>query len=281
MTVLDHSTTGLLDGPDWSGAIWTGRWNATDADAPVVAPGSGEEMGRIGIAGAAEVAEAAARASAIQRDWAATPFEERAALLRRAGALFEQHAGEIEGWIVRESGGIPPKASLETHIAAQECYEGAALPSHPIGELLASGTPKLSLARRVPAGVVGVISPFNFPLILSIRSVAPALALGNAVILKPDPRTAVCGGVALARIFEEAGIPEGVFQMLPGGVEAGEALVAAPQVRGISCTGSTAAGRKVGELAGRHLKRAHLELGGNSALIILDDADAEQAANLA
>ena len=118
-----------------------------------------------------------------------------------------------------------------------------------------------------------MIAPFNFPLILSIRSVAPALALGNAVILKPDPRTAVCGGVVLARVFEEAGLPAGRAAVLPGGAEVGEAMVADPAVRVIAFTGSTAAGRAVGELAGQHLKRAHLELGGNTALIVLDDAD--------
>jgi benzaldehyde dehydrogenase (NAD) len=127
--------------------------------------------------------------------------------------------------------------------------------------------------------VVGVIAPFNFPQVLAMRSVAPALALGNAVVLKPDPRTAVCGGVALARVFEEAGLPEGLLHVLPGGPEAGEALIAEPLVRIISFTGSTAAGRRVGELAARHLKRAHLELGGNSALIILDDVDLERAAS--
>src|SRR5690242_14096981 len=137
------------------------------------------------------------------------------------------------------------------------------------------------MSRRMPAGVVGVISPFNVPIILGIRSVAPALALGNAVILKPDPRTAVTGGVILARIFEEAGLPAGVLQVLPGGADVGEALVTHPLVRVISFTGSTAAGRRVGELAGTHLKRAHLELGGNSALIVLDDADVDAAVNLA
>jgi benzaldehyde dehydrogenase (NAD) len=132
----------------------------------------------------------------------------------------------------------------------------------------------------VPAGVVGVIAPFNFPLILSIRSVAPALALGNAVILKPDPRTVVSGGVVLARIFEEAGVPAGVFAVLPGGADVGEALVTDPLVRVIAFTGSTAAGRKVGSLAAQHLKRVHLELGGNSALIVMDDVDLEKAASV-
>jgi benzaldehyde dehydrogenase (NAD) len=126
---------------------------------------------------------------------------------------------------------------------------------------------------------VTVIAPFNFPLILSIRSVAPALALGNAVLLKPDPRTAVSGGVSLVRIFQAAGLPEGLLQLLPGGRDLGPVLVTAPEVRVVSFTGSTAAGRAVGELAGRHLKRAHLELGGNNALIVLPGADLARAAS--
>jgi benzaldehyde dehydrogenase (NAD) len=136
------------------------------------------------------------------------------------------------------------------------------------------------MARRVPVGVVGVIAPFNFPLILSIRAVGPALALGNAVLLKPDPRTSVAGGVSLARVFEEAGIPPGVFAMVPGGAEVGEALVTDPNVQMISFTGSTRAGRSVAALAGQHLKRTHLELGGNSAIIVLDDVDVERAVSV-
>jgi benzaldehyde dehydrogenase (NAD) len=172
-------------------------------------------------------------------------------------------------------------AGFALHVAEQECYEASALPSRAYGELLPSEQPRLSMARRVPAGVVGVVSPFNVPIILGIRSVAPALALGNAVILKPDPRTSVTGGVTIARVFEEAGLPPGVLQMLPGGVDVGEALITHPLVRVISFTGSTNAGRRVGELAGKHLKRVHLELGGNSAMIVLDDADVDQAVSLA
>src|SRR6202041_1643317 len=184
----------------------------------------------------------------------------------------------IEWWGIRESGKIPPAMGFETHNSTQEIYEAATLPGRPYGELLPSEQPRLSFAERVPVGVVGVIAPFNFPQILAIRSVAPALALGNAVVLKPDPRTAVCGGVALARVFEEAALPEGLLHVLPGGVDAGEAVITDPLVRIVSFTGSTAAGRRVGELAARHLKRVHLELGGNSALIVLDDADLDAAA---
>jgi benzaldehyde dehydrogenase (NAD) len=136
------------------------------------------------------------------------------------------------------------------------------------------------MARRLPVGVVGVIAPFNVPTILSIRAVAPALALGNAVLLKPDPRTAVSGGALLAEIFAEAGLPDGLLHVLPGGADIGEALVVEPAVRVIAFTGSTKAGRAVGALAAQHLKRVHLELGGNSALLVLDDVDVEAASSV-
>jgi benzaldehyde dehydrogenase (NAD) len=270
----------LLDQATWSGQIYSDGWRESlGGPGSVVEPATGESLGSIGLANVADVEQAAALAAKAQPEWAATPFQERAAILRRAGDLIERNREEIHGWIIREAGSIPPKAELETHVAAQECFEAAALPSHPLGRLLPSEQPRFSMARRVPAGVVGVIAPFNVPLILGIRSVAPALALGNAVVVKPDPRTAVCGGVVIARIFEEAGLPPGVLHLLPGGADAGEAMVTDPRIGVISFTGSTAAGRAVGELAGRHLKRAHLELGGNSAMIILDDADIALAAS--
>ncbi|MDT4989931.1 MAG: benzaldehyde dehydrogenase, partial [Micromonosporaceae bacterium] len=194
-----------------------------------------------------------------------------------AGDLWGQHAEEVAGWLTREAGAVPGMAGFNTHVAAEECYEAAALPSRGYGELIPTEQPRLSWTERNPVGVVGVIAPFNAPLILAIRSVAPALALGNAVILKPDPRAAVSGGICIARIFEEAGLPADLLHVLPGGVDVGEALIAEPLVRVISFTGSTAAGRRVGQLAAAHLKRAHLELGGNSALIVLDDADLDLA----
>jgi benzaldehyde dehydrogenase (NAD) len=270
----------FLDTFTWHGLVFSAGWTKTDGgDAAVLAPATGEEIGRIGIGTPADIARATRLAAEAQPTWAALPYSARAAVLRRAGQLWEEHAAEVGDWLVREAGSIPPKAGVETDTAAQECYEAAALASEPWGEVIRSAQPRLSLVRRLPVGVVGVIAPFNFPLILAIRSVAPALALGNAVVLKPDPRTAVSGGVTIARIFEEAGLPDGVLHVIPGGVDAGEALVADPRVPVISFTGSTAAGRQVGELAGRHLKRTHLELGGNSALIVLDDADLELAAS--
>ncbi len=273
----------LLEPATWTGNVFVrGIWGpGAGGVTKIVEPATGDSLGEIGLGAAADVIRASSAAVAAQREWAALPHVERAAVLRRAGLLFAEHAAEISRWNIREVGAVPGMAGFSVHTAEQECYEAAGLPGHPIGEILASEQPRLSMARRVPVGVVGVISPFNVPLILSIRSVAPALALGNAVILKPDPRTAVTGGVVIARIFEEAGLPAGVLQVIPGGADVGEALVIDPAVRVVSFTGSTGVGRRIGELAGKHLKRVHLELGGNSALIVLDDAPIGEAVNLA
>ena len=282
MSVGAHEN--LLAEDVWREKIFLdGSWqpSASKRSFAVVEPATGAELGRIGQADVEDVAAAAESAARAQVAWAATPYPARAAVLRRAGDLWATHADAISGWNIREVGAIAGMAGFALHVAAQECYEAASLPSRSYGELIPSEDPRLSMARRVPVGVVGVNSPYNVPIILGIRSVAPALALGNAVILKPDPRTAVTGGVSIARIFEEAGLPPGVLQMLPGGIEVGEALVAHPLVRVISFTGSTAAGRRVGELAAHHLKRVHLELGGNSAMIVLDDADVDKAVGLA
>ena len=264
----------------WSGSLYSGSWKAGSAGvSDVIEPATGGTLGSIGVASVEDVHAAAHAASLAQRDWAKRLPEERAAVLRKAGLLFQEHAAEIEGWIIRETGAIGGKAALETHIAANECFEASALPSLPHGDVIPSNEPRWSFSRRFPAGVVSVIAPFNFPLILAIRAVAPALALGNAVLLKPDLRTAVSGGVSITRIFEEAGLPEGLLHLLPGGVEVGEAVVTAPEVRIVAFTGSTAAGRRVGALGAENLKRVHLELGGNNALVVLPGADLALAAS--
>jgi benzaldehyde dehydrogenase (NAD) len=261
----------LLDSALWEDRVTHGGKTA------IIEPATGQSLGQTGVADAEDVAEAAAKAQAAQREWAAASFEVRAGVLRRAGTLIEENAEELQRWVIRETGAVGGLAGFATHVASQECYEAAALASRPVGEILPTAQPRLSLLKRVPVGVVGVISPFNVPLILSTRSVAPALALGNAVLLKPDARTSISGGYILAKVFAEAGLPDGLLHVLPGGAEAGEALITDPRVRVISFTGSTATGRKVAELAGRHLKRIHLELGGNSALVIFDDADIDRA----
>jgi benzaldehyde dehydrogenase (NAD) len=269
----------LLDPALWSKRFFSDGWQDAASEYPVVEPATGEQLGVVGQATATDVARAASRAAQAQREWAARTPAQRAAVMRRAGELFEQHQAEIGDWLVREAGSVRAKAAFEVSLAVGECFECAGLPSHPHGEVLTSEEARWSFARRRPAGVVSVIAPFNFPLILGLRSVAPALALGNAVLLKPDPRTAVSGGVVIARIFEEAGLPAGVLHLLPGDGSVGQAVVEAPEVRVISFTGSTPVGRVIGERAGRMLKRAHLELGGNNALVVLPGADVAKAAS--
>jgi benzaldehyde dehydrogenase (NAD) len=112
-----------------------------------------------------------------------------------------------------------------------------------------------------------------------MRAVAPALATGNAVVLKPDPRTSLTGGFIIARVFEEAELPKGVLHVLPGGAEAGEAICVDPDIAMVAFTGSSHVGRRIGELAGKHLKKVQLELGGKNAVIVLDDANLDAAAS--
>jgi benzaldehyde dehydrogenase (NAD) len=272
----------LLDRSVWEGRIWSGGWiTGSGGEYAAVEPATGRELARVGAATPADVHKAAERAQQAQREWAALPYDRRAAVLRRAGELFIDHEDEIHEWLIRESGAIRPFAQFQTRgVAAQECWEAAGLASHPYGELLRSNQQRLSMARRLPVGVVGVIAPFNAPIILSIRAIAPALALGNAVVLKPDPRTAICGGVVFARLFEEAGLPDGLLHVLPGGADVGQAVVTDPLIRVIAFTGSTAAGKAVARAAADRLKRVHLELGGNSALLVLDDVDLEKAVSV-
>ena len=267
----------LLESAIWSGRIFSGGWVEGDGQTyPAVEPATGRTLGQVGAAAVSDVDRAVRRASTAQVQWAATSYEERGAVLRRAADLFEHHHVEIEDWTIRESG--IPRYGAGVNGLAEEFRQAATLASLPRGMVLPSTQPRLSFTRQVPVGVVGVIAPFNVPSFLAVRSIAPALAVGNAVILKPDPRTAVCGGVVLARVLEEAGLPTDVFHVLPGGSDIGRAMVVHPDIPVIAFTGSVAAGRAIAELAAPLLKRVHLELGGNSALIVMADADVELAA---
>ena len=243
----------------------------------MIEPATGQPIGGVSKATPEDIRVACGAALQAQSGWAVLPYAERAKVFRRAADLLEANRTEFSTWLVRETGGIAPKAMFEIDSVLHLCHEAAAMLTQPTGLVLPSASGVTSLARRVPHGVVGVISPFNFPFLLSSRAVLPALAAGNAVVLKPDPRTPVSGGVLLALLLQAAGLPDGVFHMLPGEADAGEALVTDPAVTMVSFTGSTAVGRRVGELAGRHLKKVALELGGKNALIVLDDADLDLA----
>jgi len=243
-------------------------------------PATGRPLITVPQATTDDVARAAAAAAAAQPAWAATSYVERARILRRAAEIYEAHREELGSWTQRETGAVHGKMHHEQNFTVQEILAASTMPSQPYGSLVPTVQPgRLSMIRRIPVGVVGAITPWNSPSVLGMRVVAPALALGNAVVLKPDPQTPVAGGAMFAAVFAEAGLPEGLLQVVVGGAEVGEAIVTDPNVAVVSFTGSTAAGRRVGELGGRLLKKVSLELGGNNALVVLDDADLDAAAS--
>jgi benzaldehyde dehydrogenase (NAD) len=271
----------FLDEAVWDGKVFTGHWVEGASTHTIAEPATGGTLTRVGWASCQQVEESAASAAAAQRRWIGMRHHERAAILRRAADLLAANQEEIANWIMRETGAIQPFAEFQIGYVQVILQEAAAMLTQSNGLVLPSDGNRLSFARRQPHGVVGVISPFNVPLALSMRSVAPALATGNTVVLKPDPQTAITGGYLIARLFEEAGLPAGCLHVLPGGADVGQALVADRHIAMISFTGSSQAGRHVGELASRHLKKVTLELGGKNRLIVLEDADMERALSCA
>jgi benzaldehyde dehydrogenase (NAD) len=265
----------------WSAKIYSNGWKRPGlGTADVTEKATGAKIGEIGIASAEDVSAAAATARRGQKDWAKVPGPKRGDVLREFSRLLLAHSEEITNQIVRETGSIRAKAQWEVQITAREFMEAAALGSQSHGILTADlETGRQSIARRIPVGIIGVITPWNSPFILGARAIGPALAMGNAVILKPDVQTPVAGGVTFARLLEKAGLPNGLFHVLPGGPETGAALVKEPLVNMISFTGSTRVGRQVGSVASGQLKRVSLELGGNNPYIVLDDVNIEAAAS--
>jgi len=279
---MNLKTTNQLLSVEHEKRVFVGSWVTPKGGAVTVTDkASGEPIFESGLANAADVAASAEAARDAQAAWARRPATSRADVLRKFAQLLETHAAEVSRWIVRESGSIPPKGDFEIGLTIREALEVASLAGAPVGHILSTTGDKRSFAQRVPIGVVGVITPWNSPFILAARAMLPALVLGNAVILKPDVQTPVSGGHLIARLFEEAGLPAGVLHVLPGAADTGEALVRHPAVGMISFTGSTAVGRRVGEIAGGMLKRVALELGGNNALIVMADADIERAVSAA
>ncbi|WP_299196803.1 aldehyde dehydrogenase family protein [uncultured Amphritea sp.] len=219
---------------------------------------------------------------AAQEGWANTDFDARAKVIRRFAALLEENASLINTWNTRECGSIEGKAQWELQACIDQAYMCAALPMTPYGDIYPSNIPgRENHCIRVPVGLVGVISPWNFPLLLSLRAVLPALAMGNSVIVKPDINSAVVGGYLIVELLKQAGLPEGICTLAPGGVTVGQRLVEHPQVDMIAFTGSTAAGRQIGQVCGGMFKKVALELGGNNAFVVLDDANIEGASSCA
>ena len=279
---LKETTSTLLTPSEvWSGKIYSNGWKKPGLGTEVVIEkATGAKLGTIGIASPEDISAAAAAAHPAQREWAKMAGPKRGDVLREFSRLLLANSQEVADQLVRETGSIQAKAQWEVQVTAREFLEAATLGSQPQGFLTATLEAGFqSIARRVPLGVIGIITPWNSPIILAARAIGPALAMGNAVILKPDVQTPIAGGVTFARLLEEAGLPNGLFHVLPGGPDTGAALVKERLVNMISFTGSTRVGRQVGSAASGLLKRVSLELGGNNPYIVLDDVNIEAAAS--
>ncbi|HEX2581639.1 MAG TPA: aldehyde dehydrogenase family protein [Dongiaceae bacterium] len=262
--------------------LLAGRWretgallgndNPSDLDRPV---------GTYCVAAAAEVEEAIAAGQRAFPAWRDTDPQTRADILERIGVELIARCDELGRQLSEEQGKILPDGIAEVKRAGQifKFYGGEALRLD--GDSLASLRPRMRAeVRREPLGLVAAITPWNFPIGVAAWKVAPALACGNCVMLKPS-ELAPASAWSLAEIIQRAGLPPGVFQLLVGGPELGEALVARPELAGITFTGSTATGRRIAAAAAPHFCRLQLEMGGKNPLIVLADGDIELAVTAA
>lgn len=264
-----------------------GEWQSGQDDSvnTDINPYNGDTLVEIQQATDKQLNEAYQAASAAQQKWAQQTPAERAAILYNVVNVLDQRKDEIVDWLIKESGSTRIKAMVEFGSARAITLEAASFPNRVHGEIRPSNIAgKENFIYREPIGVVAVISPWNFPLHLTQRSIAPALALGNAVVLKPASDTPITGGLLLAKVFEEAGLPKGLLNVVVGaGSEIGDAIVTHDMPSLVSFTGSTSVGKRIGELAnsGDYIKQVALELGGNSPFVVLKDADIEQAVKAA
>ncbi len=250
-----------------------------------VNPYTSEVVARLKLASVADLDDAYAAAARAQLDWADSGPSQRSAVFLAAAEVMDKRHEEIVGWLIAESGSTRMKAEAEWGFTRAGMLWASTLPARVAGRILPIDVPgRESRVYRRPLGVVGVISPWNFPMYLSNRSIAPALALGNAAVVKPADDTPITGGLLLAKIYEEAGLPAGLLNVVVGDVaDIGDHFTLHPTPKLISFTGSTRVGKRIGSLAmsGPYLKRIALELGGNSPLVVLDDADLERAVSAA
>ena len=247
------------------------------ATTDVINPATEQVLRTVELTDLAAVDEAVARAAAAQKVWAARPPAERAAALRSFAAVVDAHIGELAALEVANAGHPVSAAEweagnvrdvLQYYSAAPERLSGKQIP-------VAGG---LDVTFNEPIGVIGLITPWNFPMPIASWGFAPALAAGNAVLLKPAEWTPLTS-IRLGELAREAGLPPDLFQVLPGkGSVVGERFVSHPDVRKIVFTGSTEVGVRVMTGAARQVKRVTLELGGKSANIVFDDCDLERAA---
>ena len=242
-------------------------------------------MKRPVVSTAAEARHVANVAASLFPKWSHTPPSDRRAILDRAADLLLEHSAELTRLIQLETGGTPDWSELNCNLGAAILREASALTTQISGEIIPSGqTGTLALAVRQPCGVVLAIAPWNAPIVLSVRSLAVPLACGNTVVFKASELCPLTHQLVVD-ILKSAGLPEGVLGIVHNdeadAAEIVEALIAHPAVRRVNFTGSTRVGRHVAELCARHLKKCLLELGSKAPLIVLDDADLDEAVEAA
>jgi acyl-CoA reductase-like NAD-dependent aldehyde dehydrogenase len=246
-------------------------------------PFTGDVVARVAAGGREDAKRAVESAAGAFPAWSQTPPAERQRIFLKAADVLESRRDEVVSWLARETGSTFGFGMFQLGFVPGLFRQAAALAYAPIGQVIPSDHGEFAMGLRRPAGVVGAIAPWNAALILSARSIAAPLALGNTVVLKPSELSPYVGGLLWGEIFTEAGLPPGVLNIVthaPGEAgPIGDELVEHPAVRRINFTGSTATGRKLAEAAGRNLKRVVLELGGYNPLIVLRDADVEYAVN--
>ncbi|MED1441865.1 aldehyde dehydrogenase family protein [Aeribacillus composti] len=247
-------------------------------------PYDGTVIQTIRLATSQQLEQAFLNAKEAQKEWGKTSSCEREEVLRKAAEFFKKNRDEIIKVISRETGGSFIKANVELDLTVGLVEEAVKMAKKldEVREIEADIKGKVNRVYRLPLGVITSISPFNFPMNLSIRTIAPAIALGNSVVHKPDIQTALTGGSIIARAFEYAGLPKGVFQCILTDIdEIGDDMLTSPHSQLISFTGSTPVGKHIGKIAGSMLKRVALELGGNNPFIVLADANVDRAVDAA
>lgn len=262
-----------------------GEWQQGGSDNKCVNydPYDQSELVSIQLASIEDIDRAYQAAKTAQVEWASTNPYARFAIIQNIANVVENNRQMLVDILVAESGSTVLKAQAEVDFVLNDIREYASLPIRMKGEIIPSCIDgKENRVYRLPVGVVSVISPFNFPLYLSIRAIIPALAVGNGVVVKPDRKTFISGGLVIAKLLEEAGLPKGIFNVtVADSSEIGDAFIEHPIPRVVYFTGSTPSGRRISEVCGKNLKKTVLELGGNNVMIVLDDADVEQAASAA
>jgi betaine-aldehyde dehydrogenase len=244
-------------------------------------PADGSIVGTVTVAGAAEVDAAVARAVRAQAPWGLLPGAERARILRRAAGLLRERNEALAVLETRDTGKPIQETRVVDVASGADCLEYfAALAQSVAGEHIDLGPQAFGYTRREPLGVVAGIGAWNYPLQIACWKAAPALAFGNAMIFKPAELTPM-SAVKLEEIFLEAGLPEGVFQVVQGFADTGRLLTRHPQIRKVSLTGEVGTGKAVMADAAQTLKQVTLELGGKSPLVIFDDAKLQNAVSAA